>query len=251
MELKAFKKFSALVMMIFLSSLLFAAEVPALKGRVNDYANILSKNQASEIEDYLQSFEASTGIQLAVLTIKSLGGDSIESFGIKVADKWQLGTEKDDNGALLIVAYDDHAVRLEIGDGLEGTLTDAVCGLIIRKVIIPEFRNGNYYEGIYKGIKNMAGVACEDENMVDKSVKAGDDSDEIEPAIIFMIAWLIFIIFIIVTSVKGKKVRVYVNGIPINTINTIHTTSSRSSSSFGGFSGGGGHFSGGGASGHW
>ena len=117
----------------------FAVSVPELKGRVNDYAKIIRDSDEREIEEYLYNLEQSSGIQLAVLTMPSLGGDDIASFGIKVADKWKLGGKEKDNGAILIVAYEEHDLRIEVGDGLEGSLTDAKCGLILRNVIVPEF----------------------------------------------------------------------------------------------------------------
>ena len=144
----------------------FGANVPALKGRVNDYAKIIRDSDEREIEEYLAGVEQSTGIQIAVLTMPSIDGEDIASFGIKVADKWQLGDKEKDNGALLIVAYAEHDLRIEVGDGLEGSLTDVKCGLILRNVIIPEFKNGNYSAGIKKGVMNMGAIATGDESAV-------------------------------------------------------------------------------------
>ena len=146
----------------------FAANVPALKGRVNDYAKIIRDSDEREIEEYLAGVEQSTGIQIAVLTMPSLGGEDIASFGIKVADKWDIGDKDKDNGAILIVAYAEHDLRIEVGDGLEGSLTDAKCGLILRNVIVPEFKNGNYSAGIKKGIMNMGAIATGDESAVSR-----------------------------------------------------------------------------------
>ena len=244
---------------------LFAVSVPVLKGRVNDYAKIIRDSDEREIEEYLAGLEQSTGIQIAVLTMPSLEGDDIASFGIKVADKWQLGDKDKDNGAILIVAYAEHDLRIEVGDGLEGSLTDAKCGLILRNVIVPEFKNGNYSAGIKKGVMNMGGIASGDESAVSRSVREGEDnsSDGSIVPLIFIIIWMIFFFSIISAgSRRGRRRgRYYHNG---NTIAWIAADaalrsmmrgsgggSHHSSGGFGGFSGGGGHFSGGGASAHW
>ena len=244
----------------------FAANVPALKGRVNDYAKIIRDSDEREIEEYLAGVEQSTGIQIAVLTMPSLDGEDIASFGIKVADKWNLGDKDKDNGALLIVAYAEHDLRIEVGDGLEGSLTDAKCGLILRNVIIPEFRDGNYSAGIKKGVMNMGAIATGDESAVSRSVREGTDNsgdDSLVPVFAILV-WLIFFVSMISAGARRgrRRGRYYHNG---NTIAWIAAdaalrsmmggsgghSSSHSSGGFGGFSGGGGHFSGGGASAHW
>ena len=244
---------------------LFAVSVPALKGRVNDYAKIIRDSDEREIEEYLAGLEQSTGIQIAVLTMPSLDGEDIASFGIKVADKWKLGDKEKDNGALLLVAYAEHDLRIEVGDGLEGSLTDAKCGLILRNVIVPEFKNGNYSAGIKKGVMNMGGIVSGDESAVSRSVREGDsdksDSDFV-PIFICVIWLIIFASSVTAGARRGRRRgRYYHNG---NTMAWIAADAalrtmmrnsgsghSHSSGGFGGFSGGGGHFSGGGASAHW
>lgn len=249
---------------VMISSQLFAATVPALKGRVNDYAKIIRDNDEREIEEYLAGIEQSSGVQIAVLTMPSLDGDDIASFGIRVADKWQLGDKEKDNGAILIVAYAEHDLRIEVGDGLEGSLTDAKCGLILRNVIVPEFKNGNYSAGIKKGVMNMGAIATGDENAVSRSVREGEDNSSNDLIPVFAIlVWLIFVLSMISANARRgrRRGRYYHNG---NTIAWIaadaalrsmmgsgRSDGSHSSGGFGGFSGGGGHFSGGGASAHW
>lgn len=262
---KKILRFAAVTFALLISSPVFAVDVPALKGRVNDYAKIIRDSDEYEIEEYLASLEQSTGIQMAVLTMPSIGSESIESFGIRVADKWQLGDKEKDNAAILIVAYAEHDLRIEVGDGLEGSLTDAKCGLILRNVIVPEFKNGNYSAGIKKGVMNMGGIASGDESAVSKRVLEGDSgsSDNSTVPLVILILWLIFFSSIIRAGTRRgrKRGRYYHNG---NTIAWIaadaalrsmmgsgHSGGSHSSGGFGGFSGGGGHFSGGGASAHW
>ena len=254
---------------LMITSPIFAANVPALKGRVNDYAKIIRDSDEREIEDYLAGLEQACGAQIAVLTMPSLDGEDISSFGIKVADKWQLGDKEKDNGAILIVAYAEHDLRIEVGDGLEGSLTDAKCGLILRNVIVPEFRDGNYSEGILKGVKNIGAVASGDESAISRSVREGEDSGSNDLIPVFAIlVWLIFVVSMISANARRgrRRGRYYHNG---NTLAWIaadaalrsimkssgssHSSggSHLSSGGFGGFSGGGGHFSGGGASAHW
>ena len=156
------KKISLLLILFFCSISVFALNVPKWEGPVLDLANVLSASEETELYDYLVSLERQTGIQMAVLTINSLEGNNIENYSIKVAENWKLGQEKEDNGALLVVSVGDRQLRIETGYGLESLLTDAKCGLIIRNVITPYFRNGDYGTGIINGIKNMAGIATED-----------------------------------------------------------------------------------------
>lgn len=256
--------FAVMLAALLISSSIFAANVPALKGRVNDYAKIIRDNDEREIEEYLAGIEEASGIQIAVLTMPSLDGEDISSFGIRVADKWQLGDKEKDNGAILIVAYAEHDLRIEVGDGLEGSLTDAKCGLILRNIIVPEFRDGNYSKGILEGVKNMGAIATGDESAVSRSVREGEDEsgdDSLVP-VFAIIVWLIFFISMISAGARRnrRRGRYYHDG---NTIAWIAADAAlrsmmrgsggggHSSGGFCGFSGGGGHFSGGGASAHW
>ena len=124
-------------------------EVPALAGhRVHDEAGILSPSTVTLLERSLQAFEDSTSNQIGILIVNSLEGESIDQFGIRVADKWKLGKETRDNGVILLVAVADRKVRIEVGQGLEGPLPDAICNRIIRNEMAPSFRRGDYDTGI-------------------------------------------------------------------------------------------------------
>ncbi|MCR4742836.1 MAG: TPM domain-containing protein [Treponema sp.] len=257
MVLNKIKRFFLLALLTLNITGLWALEVPALKGRVNDYANIINQNTEEEIVNYLKSLEDSTGIQMVVLTIPSLQGDDITSFSIKAAEKWQIGRKDKDDGALLLVALQERLVRIEVGYGLEGKLTDAKCGLIIRNVIIPEFKDGDYSSGIEKGIKNMVGIASDNAELITDSVEEDkDESSEVAYGILSMIIWLIFL-FIIIISRSGRRSffgpLFFIGGSNYRRSNNSSFGSGfGSGSSFGGgFHGGGGHFGGGGASGHW
>jgi uncharacterized protein len=139
-------------------SLALALEVPPLRGRVNDYAKLLTQERASTLEAQLEKFERETGHQIAVLTIPGLEGDSLEDFSIRVAETWKIGKKGFDNGAILLVARDDRRLRIEVGYGLEGVLPDAIASRIIREVITPRFRAGDYGGGIEAGVNAILKV---------------------------------------------------------------------------------------------
>ncbi len=144
--LQAVTTLMALIIPITLSAK--EVELPELKARVNDYAQILTESQEAALEQKLAAFEKSDSTQIALLTIKSLEGGSLELFSIKLAEKWKIGHSGRDNGVIIIVSEKDRAIRIEVGYGLEGKLTDAVSGRIIREVMYPAFRSGDYYSGI-------------------------------------------------------------------------------------------------------
>ncbi|HMV07850.1 MAG TPA: TPM domain-containing protein [Cyclobacteriaceae bacterium] len=125
-------------------------EVPPLAGkRVHDEAGVLSGQTIQNLEYQLKLHQDSTGNQIAILILKSLNGESLEEYSIHVAhDEWKLGSEKNDNGVLLLIAIDDRKMRIEVGQGLEGVLTDALCSQIIRNEMAPEFRRGDYDAGV-------------------------------------------------------------------------------------------------------
>ena len=127
--------------------------IPEHGGRwVHDEANLLSASAIAELEQILKAERDSTSNQIAVLIIPSLEGEPIENYTLKVAEKWKLGQEKKDNGALLFIAVNDRALRIETGYGLEGTLTDAVSSRINRNEIAPRFRQNDFDGGIKAGV---------------------------------------------------------------------------------------------------
>jgi len=159
------------VLLFFLTPVADALEVPKLKGRVNDYANILSPSTRNRIETLLKTFEQEESTQIVVLTVPSLKGDSLEAFSIRVAEKWQIGQKGLDNGAILLVSKADRKIRIEVGYGLEGKLTDMVAGRIIGNIIVPEFRSGRFDQGIANGVNAMmAGVKGEFKSLPQKKI---------------------------------------------------------------------------------
>ncbi len=251
------KKKNILIILLLISTAsLFGLNVPALKSRVNDYADIITPEYERQIEDYLYSLENTTQIQMAVLTVKSLEGQDIESFSIDVADAWKLGQNDKDIGALLIVSLDDRTIRIEVGYDLEEKLTALKCGLIIRNIITPEFQTNNYGEGILQGVKNMGGIASDNTELIAKSVLKEDDKAEDSKYSIIIV--LIFIFIILFGNIDELRwlffARLFGSSRSFSSGKTFFSSGSGSSHSFSGgssFRGGGGHFGGGGATGHW
>lgn len=132
--------------------------VPPLEARVTDLASVLTSAQRSALEERLAAFEQKKGSQIAVLIVPTTQPETIEQYGIRVADRWKLGRKGVDDGAILIVALKDRAVRIEVGYGLEGALPDAIASRIIRETITPRFREGDYYGGIDAGLDRILGV---------------------------------------------------------------------------------------------
>lgn len=244
----------------------WALQVPAWNGPVADLGGVIGAQTEAELVQYLSAVNEQTGVQVAVLTVPSLGGVSIEEYSIEVAEKWKLGQAGKDNGALLVVSVEDRELRIEVGYGLEGELTDAKSGLIIRNVIVPYFRQGDYAKGIIEGTRNIVGIATGNAEIVSTSVRqntgsGSQDSGGSAAGFVF------FVLFIIVMSGglgrrrgrSGGWFWPFLLGSMLSSSGRGHSSwsgrsggkSGFSGGSFGGFSGGGGHFGGGGASGGW
>src|SRR5580693_9905363 len=129
--------------------------IPALAARVTDVTGTLTAAQQSELEQKLADFEARKGAQIAVLLVPTTQPEEIEQYSIRVAEAWKLGRKKVDDGALLILAKDDHKLRIENGYGLEGVLTDAASNRIIEDTMVPLLRQGQYYTAISAGVDQM------------------------------------------------------------------------------------------------
>jgi uncharacterized protein len=155
---RAFKALLAAAALCWVAIAGAQVPVPALTGRVVDKTGTLSPAQQATLEQTLAGFEARKGTQIAVLIIPTTAPEQIEQFSIRVAEKWKLGRKKVDDGAILIVAKDDHATRIEVGYGLEGVLTDLTSHRIIDEVILPRFKNQDFYGGITAGVDQIIRV---------------------------------------------------------------------------------------------
>lgn len=185
-----------LLLVLFLTLMLQAApasarDIPSLTARVNDYAAMLAPATRQQLESVLAALEKEESTQLAVLTIDSLQGENLEEFSLKVVEKWQLGQKRLDNGALLLIAKNDRKLRIEVGYGLEGVLTDLTSGRIIRDIITPQFKNGNFDQGVIDGVSAII-AAVRGEFSAQTAVSSGKQSaDDMSGFVIF----LLFILF--------------------------------------------------------
>lgn len=144
-------------------------------GFVNDFAKILTTDQKESLENSLSSFKNSTQIEIVVVTIPSLEGDTIEGFAESLFQEWGIGQKDKDNGLLILVAPNDREARIEVGYGLEGTITDLQSGNIIRQVMIPAFKNNDYATGIKGAVDAVISIINNSPEAVQYS---GDDSKE-------------------------------------------------------------------------
>jgi uncharacterized protein len=135
-----------------------ALDIPPLRARVNDLARILTPEKTQQLEEQLREFEHQTSHQITILTTPSLEGDPIEDFGIRVAEAWKIGQKGTANGVILIVAQKERKIRIEVGRGFEGILPDVVASRIIREVIAPRYREGDYAGSIQAGIDSILEV---------------------------------------------------------------------------------------------
>ncbi len=264
-----------------------ALDVPALSGRINDTAGMLSQTNVTELKQLLAAFEESESTQIVLLTIPSLEGEVLEDFSLRVVEKWRIGQKGLDNGALLLVSRDDRRLRIEVGYGLEGSLTDMTGGRIISRVIVPRFKEGKFDQGIHDGLLAMIQAVRGEFTAPQASTKRTTGND---PAGLLFL--LIFVYSFVGRIFHNKKFLAAISGavvspvvgmmifpqlgiwllalVPVGVLGGVFAASmsvggrsggfyigggsgySGSSGGFGGgFSGGGGGFGGGGASGGW
>jgi uncharacterized protein len=144
-----------IIALLLLPAQLAALEAPPLTGRVNDLARMLSQESLQRLEQKLAAFERETSNQVVVLTLPSLQGDDIDQFSIRVAEAWKIGQKGRDNGVLLVIAQAERKVRIEVGMGLQGVLPDITAGRIIRDVMRPHLKSGNYDQGVAAGVDSI------------------------------------------------------------------------------------------------
>ena len=162
------------VLAIFVAQGALAFDIPAKPvGLVNDYAQILTIEQIASLEAKLESFQKETTNEIAVVTIQSLDGDTIENVAQNIFTKWGIGTKENNNGALLLIAMDEHKTRVHTGYGLEGALTDVGTAYIQDSVLAPNFKEGKYYEGIDSTISAMIALS-KGEFSVPERLQSGD-----------------------------------------------------------------------------
>ncbi len=174
----------------------FAANFPPLTGRVVDEAHILPASAVADLESKLADLESRSGIQLVVATVSSLDGQEIEPYANELFRTWKLGDKTKNNGALLLVAPNQKRVRIEVGYGLEGTLTDALSKVIIANAIAPRFKTGDFTGGITRGVDDIIIVLTTDSSEWQQRPSLRVDS---EPASA-PVNWLVIVVIIAVSG---------------------------------------------------
>ena len=182
-----------------------APNYPELTGRVTDEAGLLSAADKADIESQLASLEQTSTDQLAVVTVKSLQGYSIEDYGIGLARKWGIGQKGKDNGILLIVAPNDRKVRIEVGRRLEPMMTDTMSTLIIENAILPKFRRGDFAGGIKDGVRDIKTVLLGDAEEVKRRAQGGRTPQDDPTVMIHIIIWLLIFAFIIWINYRNMQ----------------------------------------------
>lgn len=200
------KYFLFFISVISFSQLKAEVEIPNLNNQaVIDLADIIPANQERAFNQELIAFSDSTGSQIVVFTFNDLNGDYIENVGIKAAEKWKIGRKNIDDGVILLVAKNDRQVRIEVGYGLEGALTDALSKRIIENVIVPEFKNGQFYLGLYEATQIIKSVIL-GEDLPDyiKGSNSGADGSAQVVGFVFLFFITLFISIIFTGFVKNK-----------------------------------------------
>ncbi|MGO9004329.1 MAG: TPM domain-containing protein [Beijerinckiaceae bacterium] len=232
----------------------FAANFPALTGRIVDQANIIPAETRAAIGPKLADLEAKSGIQLVVATVTSLQGEEIEPYANELFRTWKLGEKTKNNGVLLLVAPNEHKVRIEVGYGLEGTLTDALSKVIITNAIAPRFKTGDFGGGVSRGVDDIITVLTTDASEWQQRPSLRlDRQQSTDPVIWLLIAVAVVVVALLAVSPGFRWL--FMNVLLSILLNSGGPRgggfTNRSSSDSGDFLGGGGSSGGGGATGSW
>ncbi|MDG9885942.1 TPM domain-containing protein [Pseudomonas sp. GD04058] len=245
--MRAFKAFALLALL--LAALVVRADVvfPALSGRVVDDANLLDAHTRVQLSQMLEAHEQATGEQVVVATVPDLQGLPIEEYGYQLGRYWGIGQKGKDNGALLIVAPQQRKVRIEVGYGLEGLLTDAQSSVIINRIILPAFKRGEMSQGIVQGSAAILQVLGG--NPLAQPSRASSADGEGEPPSLWAIGlFIVLVVVVLYLQGLGGGGR---RGGPGGGFGGGFGGLGGGRGGGGGFGGGGGSFGGGGSSGSW
>ncbi len=265
--------------------------VPPLSGRVVDQTGTLSSDTIASLTQTLKDLQARKGSQIAVLIVPTTAPETIEQYSIRVAEAWKIGRRKIDDGALLVVAKNDHKLRIEVGYGLEGSLTDATASRIISEIITPKFRSGDFAGGISDGVGRMISVIDGEPLPAPEPQQSYEPAGRIDMLFNPLILFGVFVAGGVLRTLLGRLIGAVATGGVVGLLvwffvgspalsiilaigaalfslfaSSVVPSGGRvgrwsggagsfsggsSSSDSGGFSGGGGSFGGGGASGSW
>ena len=257
-----FLKYAIILLLCFAGMQVFAQRsrsVPTdikVTQYVTDKTGTLNSSQMKSLEQKLAAFEKETSNQVVVWMEPSLDGNSVEDRSYEIAEQNGIGQKSKNNGVLLYIAKNDRKLRIEVGYGLEGALTDALCSQIIRKEITPQFKSGNFYQGINAGVDAII-LATKGEYTAEKESSKDEPFGELccvpFPVLVFLIIFLFVFLIPIFNRIFGRSKGKSSSSNWWYTGGSGSSWSSGSSSGWsgGGFSGGGGSFGGGGSSGSW
>ena len=242
-------------LLVWAALALAAPTFPELTGRIVDAADVIPQATRAALEPKLESLETKSGIQLVVATVKSLDGQAIEPYANELFRHWKLGEATKNNGVLLLIAPNERKVRIEVGYGLEGTLTDALSKIVIANAMAPRFKAGDFGGGVERGVDDIITILTTDAAEWQKRPQIREEPgafDQLLPLLIFGL-----VIFIILRSMAGPR-RMgpgggSTRGGPLIFLPPGGGSWGGGAGGFGGggFSGGGGSSGGGGASGDW
>ena len=224
-------------------------DVPRGTGWVNDTAHVLNESQRSALETLLAGYERSSTHEIALLTVPTTGGRPIDEYALAVSRTWKLGKPGKNDGALLVVAVQDRKLRIEVGRGLEGELTDLMSGRIVRDVIVPRLKQGDLPGGLRAGLEAMIAIAGGAGEKALPPAKHGEVGGAVS-VLFFLIFLVVLIVIARVRRGMGGLGRGYRGGLFMFPPGGGFRGGGGGGGGFGGFGGGGG-FSGGGASGGW
>ena len=222
-----------------------AQEFPALTGRVVDQANVIPPEVEAALTSALQAHEQKTTNQVVVATVASLGGREIEDYAVDLGRLWRIGQSEKNNGVLVVVAPNDRQIRIEVGYGLEGELTDAVSRLIIESSMLPRFRAGDFAGGIQRGVEDITAVLEGDAQAFRERTRERVSAEETAGSALTTFLFMAFMFLMLSGFGRGRRRR-YRGG-----VGPVFLPGGFGGGMGGGFSGGGGSFGGGGASGRW
>ena len=230
------------LLLLWTAALQAAPNFPALSGRVVDEAALMSRKQAHQLTQQLAAFEKRSGIQLVVVSVDNLDGETIEEYGYQLGRHWGIGQKGKNNGVLLLIAQDERKVRIEVGYGLEGALPDAIAANIIQTRILPAFKRGDMVAGVVAGSQSIMKALAGEYQPVEQPKSDSDGGP--------WLFILVVIAMIVLHNLRGG------GGGPGGRRRAAYMAGGFGAGSFGGrggggFSGGGGSFGGGGASGGW
>jgi uncharacterized protein len=251
----------AALLLLSLAAAPQSIQVPSDDGWVTDLAGMLTPAQEASLEEAMESYKQGSGHDVAVLTVPSLDGAPIERFALEVGRAWKLGREGEDDSALLVVAKAERKLRIEVGRGAEGDLTDAIAGRIIRDILTPRFKQGRFYDGLREGVEAIHAAMGGDYAPLERHPPQAQ-----APGAAALLPLFFALFFFVALAASARRARRHggVGGSALPWILLGHSMGSRGrgglgGGGFGGFGGGGGFsgfgggggFSGGGASGGW